>query len=160
MAYELFRTKWLPDEARKGSEISDDFIDLVNGDLGTEIVDLVEKKLGKTLDANQKGKLIKELKEANNPVPTINQSIEALCSFFGVEGYSSEMGRLRSALFHRGSTDGLSFEEVGQLYIDLSEIMAVCLLKALNYSGRYIPNDRSRIEHRPLPHGDYREMVE
>ena len=91
---------------------------------------------------------------------TINEGITALCNHFSVRGHSKKLGKLRSKLFHTGGIGGMSFEEVAALYLDLSGIVTECLLRALKYKGQYIRSDRSRIERRPSPYGDYREMVE
>jgi len=158
MAFECLRVNWLPKIAKTGELISKNYIQEINDSLGTEIIEMIEERLNISVNDDKRGRIIGKLKDANEPVLTAKEAIDRFLSSFSLEGQSAKLSKLRSSLYHRGSIGNLLYREVGELFIELADIVVVALLKALKYSGQYIPHDKSKLEKRPLPFGDFKEI--
>lgn len=87
------------------------------------------------LDEETKSVLPKKLKELNRP--TIAASIDALCRHYQIAAPAPEMSRLRNRLTHAGDLGDFDFSGAFDLYVELSHILDICILKALGYSGVY-----------------------
>jgi hypothetical protein len=114
--------------------ISPEFNELIDLELGDQIINLISNALG-TLDDSTTVIVRKKLKDLNRP--PISASLDALCEHFGIKASTKKMSHLRSRLIHAGDSEGFEFQDALQLYWELSQVLDVCILKGLGFRGSY-----------------------
>jgi hypothetical protein len=132
IAIERLRIDFL---SKKANEfIHADWQALLDGELGLEILRVVEERIG-TLAPEQKRALISKLRGANSPPAAV--LLEELCTELRVIGLEKDMGVLRNKLTHTASYGNFDFPKVLDLHVKLSHVVDVCVLKILGYDGYY-----------------------
>lgn len=134
IAIERLLTRLLRGQAAAKVFLSPDFPDKIDGELGAKLVAAIDSAVG-PLDQETRSVLPKKLKDLNRP--TIAASIDALCRHFRIAAPANQMSRLRNRLTHAGDLGDFDFPGALELYVELSHILDICLLKALGYSGAY-----------------------
>jgi hypothetical protein len=133
IAIERLRAKFL-DRARVPAAITADWQEHVDNGMGDRIIEVVEEIIG-PLEGQQKKLIISKVRSANNPPAALE--LQALCQQLGVAGFEKDMGELRSKLVHTGTFGDYDFPDAVQLLKKLSHIIAVCVLKLLQFDGYY-----------------------
>jgi hypothetical protein len=133
-AVERLRSRILKGQAAK-PVISADFEGRIDKGLGDALISAIEKETEKPV-SQETGKILRnKLKELNRP--TIDSALEALFGHFSIQAPTRLLSQLRSRLSHTGDMGDFKFEEAVELFVKLSHIVDVCLLKALGYAGQY-----------------------
>jgi hypothetical protein len=133
IAIERFRAKFLKRDVLPVM-VRPDWAQLLQNGLFDEIVKTIEKRIGALSDSQRKV-LFGVLRNANNPPAAVE--LEALCKQIGVTGFGKEMNELRNKLVHTGTYGNFEFPEAIRLWRTLSHIIDVCVLKLLDYDGKY-----------------------
>jgi hypothetical protein len=141
IAIERLSTRLLKGKGVAKVFLSPNFPDKIDGPLGTQLVGAIDSAVG-PLDEETRTVLPKKLKELNRP--TIAACVDALCKEFDIVASTTQMTRLRNRLTHAGDLGEFDFREALDLYVELSHILDVCILKALRLLWR-IPSLGNRM---------------
>jgi hypothetical protein len=133
IAIERLRAKFLKRDALPVM-MRHDWVELLQNGLFDDITTTVEKRLGGLSDP-QKRALFGVLRNANNPPAAVE--LDALCKQIGVTGFEKEMNELRNKLVHTGTYGDFEFPDAIRLWRTLSHIIDLCVLKLLDYDGKY-----------------------
>ncbi len=134
IAIERLRSRLLKGAEGPKALLSSDFGEKIDGALGAQLVAAIDAAVG-PLEEDTKSVLVKKLKSLNQP--TIAASLDALCEHFGIAAATKKIFQLRNRLTHAGDLGDFDFPEALDLYIELSHILDICILKALGYVGIY-----------------------
>jgi hypothetical protein len=129
---ERLRIDFLPKSSV--NHIHADWQQLLDGQLGREILEVIEARTG-SLSDDKKRILISKLRSADTPPAAV--LLDELCRGLGVNGLEKDMGILRNKLTHSASYGGFDFSKVVDLQYKLSHVVDVCVLKILGYDGYY-----------------------